>query len=155
MKKRFIIISIITVILDQLIKFIVKTNIHDEIVVIPKFFYLTCVKNTGGAFSILSNNPYLLAVIGIIVIAGIVTYLIKKKINNNLELIAFSMLTGGIIGNLIDRIVFGGVYDYIGLIFGSYYYPIFNLADSLIVISIGILLIREIKGDKNGRSSNR
>ena len=65
------------------------------------------------------------------------------------------MLTGGIIGNFIDRIVFSGVYDYIGLIFGSYYYPVFNLADSLIVVSIILLIILEIKGDKNGRSNSR
>ena len=69
-------------------------------------------------------------------------------------MIAYSILIGGIIGNFIDRIVFSGVYDYIGLIFGSYYYPVFNLADIGIVIGIIMLIIVEIRGDKHGTSSN-
>ena len=69
-------------------------------------------------------------------------------------MIAYSILIGGIIGNFIDRIVFSGVYDYIGLIFGNYYYPVFNLADIGIVIGIIMLIIIEIRGDKHGTISN-
>ena len=155
MKKKIIIISSIVVILDQLLKLLVRNSLMGiEKDIIPGFFYLTGVKNTGGAFSILSNNTVLLAIIGIIVLIGIIYYLNKKEINNNFEMIAYSILIGGIIGNFIDRIVFSGVYDYIGLIFGSYYYPVFNLADIGIVIGIIMLIIIEIRGEKHGTSSN-
>ena len=70
-----------------------------------------------------------------------------------MELIAYSLLIGGIIGNFIDRIVFNGVYDYLGFIFGSYYFPVFNLADIGIVISVLILIVLEIKGDINANRS--
>ena len=154
MKKKIIIISSIFIILDQLIKLLVRNTIMDvEKVIIPNFFYLTGVKNTGGAFSILTGNTILLAVIGIVVVGILVYYLTKKKNINNIEMISYSILLGGIIGNFIDRIIFNGVYDYIGLIFGSYYYPVFNLADCGIVIGIILLIVMEFKGDKNGISS--
>lgn len=154
MKKRLLIISSIFIILDQLIKIIVRSNIilGKEKYIIPNFFYLTNVKNTGGAFSILSNNSIMLAVIGILAICFIY-YFIKDKKMALIEEISYSLLIGGIIGNIIDRIVFNSVTDYIGLVFGKFYYPIFNLADIGIVVSIIILIILEFWSDKNGSSS--
>ena len=154
MKKRLLVISSIFIILDQLLKIIVRSNIslNEEIFIIPKFFYLTYVNNTGGAFSIFSDNSYLLAMFGIIVLIGIYYFIRNKKISF-FEEIVYGLLIGGIIGNIIDRLIFNSVTDYIGLIFGSYYYPIFNLADIGIVVSIIILIIFELWSDKNGISS--
>ena len=153
MKKKILLISSIFIFLDQVVKLIVRNTIMgQEINIIPKFFYITGVKNTGGAFSILSNNTVLLALIGIIILIGLLYYIKDKKLNN-MELIAYSLLIGGIIGNFIDRIVFNGVYDYLGFIFGSYYFPVFNLADIGIVISVLILIVLEIKGDINANRS--
>lgn len=154
MKKRIIIIGSVFILIDQLIKLLVRNTIMGvEKVIIPNFFYLSGVKNTGGAFSILSDNSIFLAFFSIIVIVLLGMYIYKKKITSNIEMISYSILIGGIIGNLIDRIIFGGVYDYLGFIFGSYYYPIFNLADMGIVIGIILFIILEVKGDKNGISS--
>lgn len=154
MKKRIIIIGSVFILIDQLIKLLVRNTIMGvEKVIIPNFFYLSGVKNTGGAFSILSDNSIFLAFFSIIVIILLGMYIYKKKITSNIEMISYSILIGGIIGNLIDRIIFGGVYDYLGFIFGSYYYPIFNLADMGIVIGIILFIILEVKGDKNGLSS--
>ena len=66
----------------------------------------------------------------------------------------YGVLVGGIIGNLIDRIIFNSVTDYIGLVFGTYYYPVFNFADIGIVLSIIVLIILEFRGEKNGNRSN-
>ena len=152
MKKKIIIISSVFILLDQIIKLVVRNTLMGiGKVIIPNFFYLTGVKNTGGAFSILSGNTILLAFIGIIVVGLIIYYLSKKKVNN-IELLAYSILIGGIIGNFIDRVIFNGVYDYIGLIFSSYYYPVFNLADIGIVCSIIILIILEMRGTNGIRS---
>ena len=154
MKKKLLVISSIFIILDQLLKIIVRSNIGlgKEIFVIPRFFYLTYVKNTGGAFSIFSNNPLLLAMFGIMVLILIYLFIKDKKLSL-IEEVSYSLLIGGIIGNIIDRFIFNSVTDYIGLIFGSYYYPVFNLADIGIVVSIIILFVLEIGSEKNGISS--
>ena len=122
-----------------------------EKTIIPNFFYLTGVKNTGGAFSILESNSLLLAFIGILVVLGIIFYL-KDNVNNK-NYLPYSLLLGGILGNIIDRIVFNAVYDYIGLIFFSYHYPVFNIADTLIVGGIIILILLEVWGEKDGTRS--
>lgn len=154
MKKRLLVISSIFILLDQLLKIIVRNNITlgKENFIIPNFFYLTNVKNTGGAFSIFSNNPIMLAVIGILVLCFIY-YFIKNKKITFIEEISYGLLVGGIIGNIIDRIIFNYVTDYIGLVFGKYYYPIFNLADIGIVLSVLILIILELGSEKYGIGS--
>ncbi len=155
MNKKILIISSIFALLDQVIKIIVRSSItiSKEIFIIPNFFYLTNVNNTGGAFSIFSNNTILLALIGVIALC-VIYYFIKNKKLSLIEKISYGLLIGGIIGNLIDRIIFEYVTDYIGLVFGSYYYPVFNLADIGIVISIIILVFLEFRGEKYGNRSN-
>ncbi len=155
MKKKIIIFSSILVLIDQLIKFIVKSNIvlNTENYLIPKFLYLTNVKNTGGAFSILNDNPILLGVVGICALVFIYYYLKDKNISL-IESIVYSLLIGGIIGNIIDRVILNYVVDYIGVMIFSYSFPVFNFADICIVISIFILIILEFRGDNNESRSN-
>ena len=148
--KKIGIISIICIMLDQLFKYLVINNIAfaSSIHIIRNFFRLTYVQNTGGAFSIFSNNIILLIVITIIVL-GTLIYLIRsnKKISK-LDIVIYGLLLGGIIGNLIDRIFRGYVIDYLDFNFGSYNFPVFNLADICIVIScIGIIFKILKEGD--------
>ena len=155
MKKKLLIVSCAFILLDQLVKLVIRSSIivGKEIFIIPKFFYLTNVNNSGGAFSILSDNTYLLILVGIIAIIFIY-YFLKNKALSTIEEVSYSLLIGGIIGNLIDRIIFSSVTDYIGLVFGSYYYPVFNIADIGIVVSIIVLIILEFRGEKHGIRSN-
>lgn len=152
MKKRMLVISFIILIIDQLIKHLVMTSLvyRKTYSVISNFLYLTYVKNTGGAWSILSGNTIFLLLISLVCIAGLGVYLHKKNTISKLECIYYGLLFGGIIGNLIDRILYKGVIDYIGFIFGSYYFPIFNIADICIVCGIILLLIDGWIGEKNG-----
>ena len=154
MKKKIIMISSIFILLDQIIKIIVRSSIkfENEIFILPKFLYITNVGNTGGAFSIFSNNTAILILIGIMVLAFIIKFIYNRKLKK-IDVIIYGLLIGGIIGNLIDRIILNSVTDYIGLIFGSYYYPVFNLADIGIVVSIMLLIFLEFRGDGNGNSS--
>lgn len=156
LKKVILVISIITIILDQLLKYSVISSIsYQEIIyLIPNFLYLTYVKNTGGAWSIFSNNPYLLILIGIICIIGLSCYIYKKKNFKKIETLYMGLIIGGVIGNLIDRIVRSGVIDYIGMIFGNYYFPVFNLADISIVFGASLLMIDSFRGDKDESRSN-
>lgn len=157
MKKKIFIISLISFILDRLLKsFIISFITYQEsIYLINNFFYLTYVKNTGGAWSILSGNTFLLLIIGLIAIGILIYYLLKKEEFSIFEIISFGLLIGGILGNFIDRLIYKGVIDYIGLIFGKYYFPIFNLADICIVVGTFILIIDTVRSDFCGNRSNK
>lgn len=140
-KEKLYKISVITIIIDQLIKLFIKTNITKDIVIIPKIFKITNVINTGAAFSILKNNNTLLILITIIILVLLNYYIKKNNIEN--DYFELGIILGGIIGNLFDRLLYNGVIDYIEI--SSF--PVFNLADSLIVLGIILLIIKEFKKD--------
>lgn len=154
--KKIYVITFLTILIDQILKIIVMNTIpYQKVIdVIPNFFYITQVKNTGGAWSILSNHTIILTLIGIIACTILIYYIHKQKSFSKLEIIYLAIITGGIIGNLIDRILYQGVIDFIGLTFGSYDFPIFNYADMMIVIGAILLIIDSIRGSKNEFRSN-
>ena len=136
-KLYFIILSLFIVLCDQLIKTIIKTNHQSLINNDLLFFSIDYVKNYGAAFNILSGNRIFLSIVSS-VITIILSYLIlNKKIINNLELLSYSFILGGTIGNGIDRITKGYVIDFINLNFINF--PVFNIAD--IAINIGLIFI--------------
>jgi len=149
------IISII-ILLDQIIKFLViaNMNLFDSINVVENFFNITYVRNNGAAWSILSGNTLLLIVISIIALILIYFYFIKNQKLNNLENISYSLLIGGTVGNLIDRVFLGYVVDYLDFKIFSYNFPVFNLADICIVIGIFLICITLIGGEINDRNKN-
>jgi len=146
--------SFILVLIDQIIKILVS-NMIESIVIIKNFFNLTYVKNTGAAFSILENNTIFLIMITFISLFLIYKFLLKNKKFNKLEIIIYSLLIGGIIGNLIDRIVYGYVIDYLEFIILNRHMPIFNFADICIVIGTILFLILTIKEEQNARFCNK
>ena len=120
------IITIIAILLDQLIKIIIKSKIfNSSIILIPHVLNLTYVQNTGAAFGIGSNSTSMFVAVNVVII-GLITYFIfsKKEELSKLILIALHLVLAGGIGNLIDRIVRGFVIDYINKIssfqFGRY-----------------------------------
>ena len=153
MKKKNI-VFVVSLLIDILSKVVIYSFLNDEVKLF-KGFYFKLVYNTGCAFSFLENNNYLLIVIGIIMLYLI--YRMSKDFDNsNLNNIAFGLLYGGIVGNLLNRIFFGYVIDFIKVVIYKYNFPIFNLADSFIVIGVGILLYDTfIKGEKDGSNSRK
>ena len=143
--KKLSILSLILVIIDFVIKIIVDKcmNIYDTIKIIPNFFNIMYVRNTGAAFSIMENSRVLFIVIGIVAIYLIWRFFIKDKQLNNYYIVIYSMLIAGIIGNMIDRILYGYVIDYLSFNIFGYSFPVFNLADTFIVVSIIMLIIYE------------
>lgn len=156
MKKRIIIYSLILFIIDLIVKLIIKNNmnIFDSIVIIPNFFNLTYVMNNGAAFSILQGKQIFLIILAILVLIAIIYYIRKDNINR-LKTIYYSLLIGGILGNLLDRILYNSVIDYLDFKIFSYDYPIFNLADTFIFCGVVLIILEGIKGDKNGNRSKR
>lgn len=148
--KRLIITSLILFILDRITKILViSIGLNNSIVIINNFFNLTYVNNYGAAWSMLTGYRILLILITIIILIGIYFMLLRNKKLDTKEVIMYSLLIGGIVGNLYDRIIYGYVIDFLDFNIFGYNYPIFNLADSFIVISIILIIINEFKGDKS------
>lgn len=133
-------IAIFVVILDQITKAIVITCLKygESYLIINKIFYLTLVKNTGAAFGTFKNQAAFFILVSIIAIIFIVIFLSKKKVNLYLPL---ALILGGAIGNLIDRLRFGYVVDFLDF----KVWPVFNVADSCISIGAFLLFLLIIK----------
>ena len=154
MKKKVTIISIIVLIIDQLSKVLINNNIelNKSITIINNFFNLTYVHNEGAAFSILNGKRLLFIIIAFIAIYFLYSFINDFK-NNRRNILAFSLIIGGIIGNLLDRIIYNGVIDYLDFKIFTYDAPIFNLADTFIFFGVVLILFEGLKGDKNGNRS--
>lgn len=144
----FLLLSVIVVILDQATKLAARhyLTLHQPVSVIGDFFNLTLVQNTGAAFSLSLGSPgfnrIFFSTVTFIVIFVILWMLKKSK--HILERLSFSLIIGGAIGNLIDRIFIGSVTDFLDFDFfdftGLERWPVFNIADSSIVIAVVLLM---------------
>ncbi len=107
---------------------------------IGDFFHLTYVRNVGAAFGLLPGQKLLFAGTSVLVVAGILIYWIIVRPKDMLSVLSLGLVTAGAIGNLIDRIMIGRVTDFLDF-FGNHF-PVFNVADSAVIIGVGILLFR-------------
>lgn len=150
-----IILTILVILVDFFSKYIVSKlmTVNETINLIDNFFRITYVKNTGAAFSIFSNNTLLVIIISVIVIGFLLFYIYKNKGNNKLENVSYAFILGGAISNLIDRLVYGYVIDFLDFEILSYDAPIFNLADTFIVIGVILFLINTLRSRYDGNSS--
>jgi len=139
-------ITSIVLMLDQFIKIIINHNmkLDTEIKVIPNFFSILYVKNTGAAFSILEDNTILLIIISAVFVVLLDRFIKQEKHFSKLSVIALGMIMGGIFGNLIDRIIHHGVIDYLSFTVLKYNFPIFNLADIGITVGVALYLLSMI-----------
>lgn len=155
-KKLIYTISLITVLLDQVIKYIVMNNmaLHQEIKLIPNFFSLYYLKNTGAAFSILGNKTILLILVSIFCLIIIKNSIKKLKRTNTLNIISLGIMTGGIIGNLFDRVLYKSVIDYLSFNIFNYSFPVFNLADIGITVGAILLIIDLMIEEKEKKTTN-
>lgn len=152
-----IIISIILLCIDQISKLLVVNLLTktDSLTIIKNFFYLTYINNDGAAFSILVGKRIFLILIAVLVIVMLIRYIKKNNIQNKLELVSISLIIGGSLGNLMDRVVRGYVIDFLDFKIFNYNFPIFNLADTFIVIGVFLLLLKEIRKENNLDSRNK
>lgn len=150
-----IILTILVILVDFFSKYMVSKlmTVNETINLINNFFRITYVKNTGAAFSIFSNNTILVIIISIVVIGFLLFYIYKNKGNNKLENVSYAFILGGAISNLIDRLVYGYVIDFLDFEILSYDAPIFNLADTFIVIGVILFLINTLRSRYDGNSS--
>jgi signal peptidase II len=146
--RRLIIIASLTILLDQVSKYIVMRGmaLGQSIPVIDGILQLTYIMNPGAAFGFLSSSsesfriPFFLA-ISFLAITVVLVFYLRSARGNLLLQIGLSLVLGGAVGNLIDRLRFHKVVDFIDLYFRQFHWPAFNVADSAISIGVGILLL--------------
>lgn len=123
-----------------------------QIIVIKDLFSLLYLQNKGAAFGILQGKLYFLTIITIIVVGGMMFYIIKYKPNSKLIRISFSLIISGALGNLMDRIVYKYVVDFISVHYKDiYYFPVFNIADVMVVVGTALLAFYLLKEEKYGK----
>ena len=142
------ILAVIVVALDHWTKRLAETRIalYAHIQVIPGFFRLTHTENTGAAFSLFADHPArwktdLLIAFSVVAMAIVVTLLWKQTRALTISGIALSLILGGAAGNLWDRLATGHVVDFLLLYVKQYQWPVFNLADSSIVVGASLLVL--------------
>jgi signal peptidase II len=141
--------------LDQWTKSMVvqKLPLYQRLEVIQGFFNLTHVRNTGGAFGIFGGErgglgSILFVVVSLIAIGAIVFLFLKIKESEKTLALSFSLILSGAVGNLIDRLRYGEVVDFLDFHLSTYHWPAFNVADSAICIGIGLMALELLKGDR-------
>jgi signal peptidase II len=144
----YLILSAVIILLDIWTKSLIlaRIDLHEAIPVIPNFFQLVHVRNTGAAFGIGANAdsrlvPLLLNAGAIAVFCVVVVYAFRSAITDRLLQTGLHLILGGAIGNLLDRFRFGYVVDFLDVYVGNHHWPAFNVADSAICIGIALLFL--------------
>lgn len=139
-------LSVVAIVLDQASKIAVKSamQLYQSIDLVP-FFNLTYVHNTGAAFSFLSEaggwQRWFFACLAIVVSAVIAVWIARLEKHETLLAVALSLILGGAIGNLIDRVAYGYVIDFLDVYYQNWHWPAFNIADSAITLGVFLMLL--------------
>lgn len=146
MKIIYFAIAIVTIVIDQITKWIASSNLamHDPVPVAPSFNF-TLMHNHGAAFSFLSDaggwQRWFFTIVAAVISVVLVVWIVRLKDHEKWLGIGLSLVLGGAIGNLIDRVSYGYVVDFIQWYYDRFYWPAFNIADSAIFVGTGILLV--------------
>ncbi len=158
MKRRFLAfgaLALAVVVLDQATKtWVLATfELHETLPVIPGWFHLTYIRNPGAAFGLFSGHaeafrrPFFL-VVTTVALAAILAILWRAPRGRPWLLTALGLVFGGAVGNLIDRVRWGEVVDFLDVFWKTHHWPAFNIADSAITVGMGVLILEELFGRK-------
>lgn len=134
---------------DQFSKLFIVRHfaLGQKMTIIPGFFQLTNVRNTGAGFSILTDQTVFLSVVSAIAVIALI-YLLGKE-NNKYIRITYLLIISGALGNLIDRIRLGYVVDFLDFMIFGYDFPVFNVADSFITVGCILLILLNLKENRH------
>ena len=158
MRSRFLAfgaLALAVVVLDQATKtWVLATfDLHETLPVIPGWFHLTYIRNPGAAFGLFSGHaeafrrPFFLGVTTV-ALAAILAILWRAPRGRPWLLTALGLVFGGAVGNLIDRVRWGEVVDFLDVFWKTHHWPAFNVADSAITVGMGVLILEELFGRK-------
>ena len=149
-----LLVTLPLILIDQLTKWLIQTHIPygSAVPIIPGFFSLVYVSNTGAAFSIFQGNNFFFIALALVALAAVLFWLIRDQFNPKKEermsviaKISFSLFAAGIVGNLLDRILKGSVVDFLDFYIQRYAWPSFNVADSCICVAAGLLVLMSFR----------
>lgn len=137
-----------TIILDQITKLFIQKafRLNESVVVVQDFFSLTYIRNPGAAFGLFADQSagfrsIFFLLVSVVALSILLYFLAQTPKEDTASLVAISLLFGGAIGNLIDRIRMGEVIDFLDFYIGRFHWPAFNIADSAITIGISLLML--------------
>jgi signal peptidase II len=137
--------------LDQATKALVKARLplHDSLTVVPGFFDLTHVRNTGAAFGMLNSvdfayKPVVMVVVALAALGAVAVYALTLPPAQRMARYGLALILGGAIGNLIDRATMGYVLDFVDVYWRGFHFWAFNVADSAITVGVALMLIDAI-----------
>ena len=150
-----LVLVVVLVVLDQLTKVHFKQlyELNGRTTVIDGFFYFTHVVNTGAAWSFLGDKPWaqtffkIITIVALVIFVLMIIYAYKK--NYKWLLYSLCIALGGTIGNFIDRLTISGVNDFILFVFGSYSFPVFNVADICLCVGVAMIIVHLLFLDEN------
>ncbi len=150
-------LSVLVLMLDQASKLLVDASfqLYESLPLMP-YFNLTYARNTGAAFSFLSDaggwQRWLFAGLAVVMSSFIGLWLKRLQAHETLMAVSLSLVLGGAIGNLIDRVAYGYVIDFLDVYYDSWHWPAFNIADSAICVGVALMLLDGFKADRNKQS---
>ncbi len=146
--KVFLIVLFWILSVDQWTKYCVQSRLplHHTVPVVKGFFNLTHVRNPGGAFGVMAGfkgrfGSTLFLLFSFAAIGTILFFFFKTRDDEEILSLAFSLVLAGAIGNLIDRLRFGEVIDFLDFYFSSFHWPAFNIADAAISVGMGLIVL--------------
>jgi signal peptidase II len=156
--RRIGLIALAVIILDQLTKFIIVEFLPDssiEKTIIPGFFKLVHWQNTGAAWSLFRGSNAVLTIVALVALVILIYYLGRHHFDARtlIEQIAFGLICGGIVGNLIDRIRIKSVTDFLYFYLGDWSFPAFNVADSAICTGVGLVVLLALKSERRPKAA--
>ena len=138
-------------IIDQGLKLLIRSKVPllEEVEVIPGFFSIYHIENKGAAFSLFSGATIVLIILSVLAVAFLHYYVLTEEKMTKWRIFSLGIIIGGILGNLIDRILYGAVVDYLSFDLFGYGVPVFNIADVGITIGFVLLAINILRRDSN------
>lgn len=139
-------LSALVIVLDQLSKWLISSwlDLYQTVEILP-FFNLTLAHNYGAAFSFLASaggwQRWFFVLLAVIISIALTIWLKRLPSSARMEAASLALILGGAIGNVIDRLIYGYVVDFLDVYYGSYHWPAFNIADSAICIGAVLLIL--------------
>ncbi len=154
--RKWLIVAVLVIIVDQITKLLIQSHLQfgEMVTLIPGCFSLTLTYNLGAAFSFLANaggwQRHFFTVLALAV-SGFIIYTLRRHHQQTRFALALSLILGGALGNVIDRVAYGHVVDFILVYWKNWYYPAFNMADSAICIGAALLVIDSLARPQHTR----
>ncbi len=144
-----LVLGILISLADQIVKVLVRFRFYpgESRPVIPSFFELTYVRNTGAAWGLFDGSNVALALFSLVVLVLLIVFRRHFVGPSRLQRVALGLMTGGILGNLFDRLRLGYVVDYLHFYYSTYHFPSFNIADAAICTGVFFYLLTSFRSD--------